>query len=230
MRDVRHKFPLVFAGLVQLAGHVVQRGSEIPHLIVRFNINFVGQVAGGILLCTVDDLFQRPVHDEGEKDQNHKRESEHEQEQKINPCQQTFPLLIDVLQRKVDGDIAIDPEIGGDGNHDAQHLVFEIAEKRSRAVILAAERNRIKTVDDLRVFLIECSCRVQQNFPVCADEPDLGIVIGSQCTERIVKIRQGTLTVVIKVALFGSDLRGLPVQTGARAGDQTVLHHAGADR
>ena len=72
MRDVRHKFPLVFAGLVQLAGHVVQRGSEIPHLIVRFNINFVGQVAGGILLCTVDDLFQRPVHDEGEKDQNHK--------------------------------------------------------------------------------------------------------------------------------------------------------------
>ena len=81
-----------------------------------------------------------------------------------------FPLLIDVLQRKVDGDIAIDPEIGGDGNHDAQHFVFEIAEKRSRAVILAAERNWIKTVDDLRVFLIECSCRVQQNFPVCADE------------------------------------------------------------
>jgi len=58
MRNVGNKFSLAFAGVVQLACHVIHRSGKVTDFIVGFDRDLVVQVAGGIFICSVYDAAE----------------------------------------------------------------------------------------------------------------------------------------------------------------------------
>ena len=84
MGHVGDKGPLIFPGLVKLVGHIIQRGGQIAHLVLRLDGDLIVQVAGGVLGRSPGDLFQRTVHGEGKHQQNQQGQQEEHQCDEIN--------------------------------------------------------------------------------------------------------------------------------------------------
>ena len=130
----------------------------------------------------------------------------------------------------MDRHIAIDGVVGGDGNHDAEHVGVKLAEEISGGVVTAAESHRVEAGDHLRIFRVQRFLGVQKDLASGTDEPDLGVLVGGQGIQISVQRLQGAFFLIIAAGLAAGDAAGRPGQRGPGRLGEITLDHPGAGR
>ena len=119
MGNISNKFSLVAAGHVQFVRHIIQGKGQIPQLVFLVQGYIVLQIPGSEGVCSLNDLFQRPVDHEGKYRNNHSQDYEKNKEQNIDDIQDIVPFSIYDGHGKMDGHISFHPHIYSNRYHDA---------------------------------------------------------------------------------------------------------------
>ena len=94
MGDICNDVLLVVFATGEFLCHICQGGSEITDLVIAFHIDLVAQVAGGILLCGINDAAQRNIHQFREEDQDDQGKQKEDDEHDIVDIQQVICRIL----------------------------------------------------------------------------------------------------------------------------------------
>ena len=128
MGNVGDKFFLVVLSPGNFTGHVGQGSGEIADFILAVNLEFVMQVACGILLGSFRYFPERQVDHFRKKDENNKGKKEKDYQDDVGNAQQAFTGGAKGGHGGMDDYITPYLEIRGDRGIDAQHFLVKAVE------------------------------------------------------------------------------------------------------
>ena len=146
MRNVGNKFSLAFAGVVQLACHIIHRSGKVTDFIVGFDRDLVVQVAGGIFICSVYDAADRKIYYKCKCNQYDQRKSQDHSQCDVGTVENGIFLRFQFVLFIMDCNVAFRDVVGCDRCDHTEHIFIKIVKKATGLIIIAGQGYRIKRI------------------------------------------------------------------------------------